>query len=115
MDPRGSSWRQGPYLVGGWDPIGLVGLGSVCSVTLALRCGNRIFVGPFAGLATLSSGVALRVAVLFVLVGKTGLLTPTGVLSECSLLMGRVGVVALRGKEKHIISSLDLSCYNVQV
>ena len=61
--------------------------------------------GPVAGLATFSSGVALiRVAVLFVLVGKTGLLTPTGVVSECSFLMGRVGVIARRGKEKHIIS-----------
>ena len=55
--------------------------------------------GPFAGLATMSSGVALRAAVLFVLVGNTCLLTPTGVLSECSLLMGRVSVIARRKKE----------------
>ena len=65
--------------------------------------------------ATMVCNIALGVAVLFDLVGKTGLLTPKVVVSESSLLMGRVGVVARRGKEKHIISSLDLSCYNVQV
>ena len=74
------------------------------------------FVGPVAVSAMLICGVALGVAVLFVQEGKTILLMPTGVLSECSsLLMGCVGVVARRGKEKHIVSSLDLSCYNVQV
>ena len=67
-------------------------------------------------LATTSSVVGARgVAVLFVQEGKTGLLTPIGVVSERSLLIGRVDVVARREKEKYIISSLDLLCYNVQV
>ena len=71
--------------------------------------------GPVAVSAMLICGVALGAAVLFVQEGKTVLLTPTGVLSECSSLMGRVSVVARRGKEKYIIFSLDLSCYNIQV
>ena len=41
--------------------------------------------------------------VLFLQEEKTVLLMPKGVLSECSVLMGRVGVVARREKKKHII------------
>ena len=56
----------------------------------------------FLGLATLSSGVARGVAVLCVLVGNTGLLTPIDVLSECSLLAGRVRVRWFVERRKNI-------------
>ena len=65
--------------------------------------------------ATSSSVIAAR--------GVAAVVVPRPVLDRCQaschsvvrLLMGRVGVVARRGKEKHSISSLDLSCYTVQL
>ena len=64
------------------------------------------------GLATFSVVAARGVAVVVFLRPVLGR-CQVSYQSVVSLLMGRVGVVTRRGKEKHIISSLDLSCYTV--